>query len=91
MDTIADPIQGQGMGASMKEDERALLKALSNSPEPYPRLRDIGQILGMHPKRLYSIACKWSSKGYYEWGVVHDLGWLTEKGKNWAVQIGVKR
>lgn len=91
MDTIADPIQGQGMGASMKEDERALLKALSNSPEPYPRFRDIGQILGMHPKRLYSIACKWSSKGHYEWGVVHDLGWLTEKGKNWAVQIGVKR
>ena len=75
----------------MKEDERALLKALSNSPEPYPRLRDIGQILGMHPKRLYSIACKWSSKGHYEWGVVHDLGWLTEKGKNWAVEIGVKR
>ena len=91
MDTIADPIQRQGMGASVKEDERALLKALSNSPEPYPRLRDIGQILGMHPKRLYSIACKWSSKGHYEWGVVHDLGWLTEKGKNWAVQIGVKR
>lgn len=79
------------MGPPMKEDEKALLKALSNSREQYPRLRDIGQILEIHPKRVYSIACKWSRNGYYEWGVVHDLGWLTEKGKNWAVEIGVKR
>jgi len=79
------------MGPPMKEDEKALLKALSNSPEQYPRLRDIGQLLEIHPKRIYAIVCKWSRKGYYEWGVAHDLGWLTEKGKNWAVEIGVKR
>ena len=75
----------------MKSDEKALLKALANSPDRLPRVRDIGQIIEMHPKRVYSIVCKWSRKGYYEWGVVHDLGWLTDKGKAWAMELGVKR
>ena len=79
------------MGKRLKDDERALLKALANSHERLPRVRDIGQIIEMHPKRVYSIVCKWSSKGFYEWGVSHDLGWLTEKGKNWAVELGLKR
>jgi hypothetical protein len=79
------------MGASMRGDEKALLKAFSNSKEQYPRIRDIARNLEMPPKRLYYLVCKWSSKGYYEWGVVHDLGWLTDKGKAWATELGVKR
>ena len=75
----------------MKDDEQALLKAFANSKEVHPRIRDIAKQLQMHPKRVYSIVCKWSTKGFYEWGVVHDLGWLTEKGKTWAIELGLKR
>ena len=79
------------MGQGLKDDEKQLLKALANSKEQYPRLRDIATLLGIPHKRVYYLACKWSSKGNYEWGVSHDLGWLTEKGKNWAVELGIKR
>lgn len=79
------------MGTSMKEDEKRLLKALANSKEEFPALRDIGPILGIHPKRVNYLACKWSEKGFYDWGVCADLGWLTDQGKKWAEDLGLKR
>ena len=75
----------------MRDDEKALLKAFSNSKDKYPRIRDIAVLLGMPEKRLYYIVCKWSRKGNYEWGTNHDLGWLTNEGKAWAKELGLKR
>ena len=75
----------------MKPDEKALLKAFSNSKDDYPRIRDIAIELGMPEKRLYYIVCKWADKGFYDWGTWSDLGWLTEEGKLWAQQLGIKR
>jgi hypothetical protein len=75
----------------MKPDEKALLKAFSNSKDDYPRIRDIAVVLGMPEKRLYHIVCKWADKNYYDWGTSSDLGWLTEEGKAWAIQLGIKR
>ena len=75
----------------MKNDEKALLKAFSNSNEEYPRIRDIAKLLGMHEKRLFYIVCKWSEKGFYDWGTSSDLGWLTPEGKTWAIELGLKR
>lgn len=75
----------------MKEDEKRLLKALANSKDDYPSLRKIARVLEIHEKRVYYLACKWSDKGYYDWGTSHDLGWLTDEGKAWAEELGVKR
>ena len=35
----------------------------------------------MHYKRAWYLLDKWSSKGWYDYGVTLDLGWLTDKGK----------
>jgi len=75
----------------MKDDEKALLKAFSNSNDEYPRIRDIAAHLGMPQKRLYYIVCKWADKGFYDWGTWSDLGWLTDEGKAWAIQLEIKR
>lgn len=32
-------------------------------------------------KRLYYWLGKWANKGWYEWGSVIDLGWLTPKDR----------
>lgn len=34
----------------------------------------------MHYKRAWYLLDKWSSKGWYDWGVTLDLGWLTDEG-----------
>jgi len=60
----------------MKPDEAALLRALSNGVMP----RDAGETLGIHWKRVEKLCYKWADRGWYEYGVTADLGWLTPKG-----------
>ena len=67
----------------MKPDEAELLRrmkegmSLPRGKRPWPR--QIAQEIGMHPKRLWSICEKWARKGFYEYGVSCDLGWLIDK------------
>jgi hypothetical protein len=41
----------------------------------------------MHYKRAWYLLDKWTRKGWYDYGVTLDLGWLTEKGKEKARQL----
>ncbi|MFW5988576.1 MAG: hypothetical protein ACOCQA_03995 [bacterium] len=43
-------------------------------------VRDIIAHSPINKKRAYYLLEKWSNKGYYDYGVSIDLGWLTEKG-----------
>ena len=43
--------------------------------------RVIAKRLGIPVKRSDFLFSKWSSKGWYEWGVCIDMGWLTEAGR----------
>ena len=38
----------------------------------------------MHHKRAWYLLQKWCSKGWYDYGVTLDLGWLTDEGKEIA-------
>ena len=40
------------------------------------RPRDAAQALGVPRRRLDYILWKWSMKGWYDYGVAIDLGWL---------------
>lgn len=70
----------------MRPDEVALLKAIQQrtsdvwSPE-YQSVRSIVEGLGMNTKRADYILDKWDDKGWYEYGVCVDMGWLTDEGK----------
>lgn len=44
-------------------------------------VRRVVSLTTIPPKRAWYYCDKWSDKGWYEWGVVCDLGWLTQKGK----------
>jgi hypothetical protein len=78
----------------MKDDERRLLLAVAGlrpswpfQPIPVDRRmwpRDIIPTIGIHCKRCWYLLKKWSRKGWYDYGVTVDLGWLTEKGKEVA-------
>ena len=35
----------------------------------------------IHHKRAWYLLRKWSDKGWYDYGVTLDLGWLTDEGK----------
>ena len=41
----------------------------------------------MHYKRAWYILDKWSGKGWYEYGVALDLGWLTPEGIQVAEEL----
>lgn len=68
----------------MKDDEQRLLIEVSHRCEimeaGYESVRDIGVRLGINWKRLNYLCLKWSAKGWYDYGVSADLGWLTEAG-----------
>lgn len=34
----------------------------------------------MHHKRAWYLLSKWGSKGWYEYGITEDSGWLTPEG-----------
>jgi hypothetical protein len=61
----------------VKPDEVILWKALKAGEQP----RDAGVRFGIPPKRVTYICEKWAGKGWYDYGVVADRGWLTPKGE----------
>jgi len=70
----------------MKDDEYNLLK------EVYNRLygqtvRVCIEICRMDIPRAVYILNKWTTKGWYDYGVNVDLGWLTDKGKEEFARI----
>jgi hypothetical protein len=76
-----------GEDAVMKPDEHELLKRLQSEGlaafghtgrGKFPRA--IGTELGIHPKRVSYLCQKWDGKGWYDYGICDDLGWLTEEG-----------
>jgi len=76
----------------IKEDEKILyreIKKRTGSPyEPYIKdrpleyetPREVGESLGMNPKRVQFLLEKWNDKGYMECGVNEGNGWMTPEG-----------
>ena len=80
----------------MKPDEAIFLKACQAQCPPYSPGRDLKATRfprdvynesGLNGKRACAILDKWSSKGWYDYGVSVDLGWMTSKGM--AVEVPV--
>ena len=69
----------------LKEDEiyfwNLIKKELSTSEKT---VQDIinGKDFSMHYKRVWYLLEKWSQKGWYDYGVSIDLGWITPEGLN---------
>jgi hypothetical protein len=66
----------------VKPDEAALLKAVAAMPGG-ALVRDVIPD-EMSYKRAVYLLRKWAGKGWYDYGVGVDLGWLTAKGKEAA-------
>ena len=77
----------------MKEDECRLLihiylqckQGRADRLTPRQVIVDLSHII--QHKRAFSLLNKWCKKGWYDYGVVLDLGWLTSEGKQKAVEI----
>lgn len=67
----------------MKTDERRLLRLVADGVKP----RDAGEALGIPWKRVAYICEKWSRKGWYDYGVTVDLGWLEQPGREAAARL----
>ncbi len=63
-----------------RDDEMVLLTAIQFKPNT-ETVRDVIVRLGMPTKRTDYLLEKWARKGWYQWGVVIDMGWLTPEGK----------
>lgn len=63
----------------MKPDEKALLLAILHKSET-EFVRDVIARLNMNEKRACYLLYKWSDKGWYDYGVTVDMGWLEPKG-----------
>jgi hypothetical protein len=61
----------------VKPDERHLLMTVA---EGRAKPRNVGEAAGMPYKRVCYLCEKWAGKGWYDYGVSVDLGWLTEAG-----------
>jgi hypothetical protein len=79
----------------MKDDEKRFLvdvydrcttyyikggKNIENHTTPRDLINEEG--FYMNYKRAWYLLDKWANKGWYEWGVTMDLGWLTDSGLN---------
>ncbi len=75
----------------MKDDERVFLEEISYRCYDQTTPRDLINEKGfpMHYKRAWYLLEKWSEKGWYDYGVSADLGWLTDKGKEEARRFKV--
>lgn len=60
-----------------RRDEEALWAAVVAGETP----REAGHRLRIRPGRVEYLCNKWASKHIYNWGVVHDLGWV----EKWTV------
>lgn len=67
----------------MKHDEYSLLTAIHQAT-PGHCVRDIANGLSIPYKQILYYLGKWSKRGWYDYGVSLDLGWLTEEGKSHA-------
>lgn len=66
----------------MKPDELAFLRALLSAD---CNVRDlIASLPDLNTKRAHYLLRKWTKKGWYDYGVSLDLGWLTAKGEEVA-------
>ena len=70
---------------AMKEDEKNLLLTLWETGLT-PRVAN-REILHMNHKRMWYILHKWTKKGWYDWGVSVELGWLEDEGKKVAQEL----
>ena len=70
----------------MKADEVEFFIDIYMQPNKKPR--DIINEDGfyIHHKRAWYILEKWTRKGWYDYGVASDLGWLTEEGEKYAIE-----
>jgi hypothetical protein len=63
----------------VKPDERELLLALARMPDGvFPR--DLPALRKLPRKRAAYLLGKWADRGWYDYGVSLDLGWLTASG-----------
>jgi hypothetical protein len=65
----------------MAEDEINLLLAVQSMP-PGGFVRDVLVRLQIPRNRARYLLDKWTAKGWYEYGVSLDLGWLTPSGRS---------
>lgn len=64
----------------MKLDERDfLIKLYIRGKKPREVINE--EDFRLHHKRAWHLLSKWTDKGWYEYGVSLDLGWLTPEGK----------
>lgn len=64
----------------MKPDEMEIARRLLEDANAGVSACPKDYIGDMHPKRLAYICCKWSDKGWYDYGVNCLRGWLTPNG-----------
>ncbi len=70
----------------MKLDEKVFLLALYSHGET-PRQLIYSGTVPINHKRARSLLEKWFKKGWYDFGVTLDLGWLTSKGISKAKEV----
>ena len=69
----------------MKDTEKEFLIALYQAP-PGVMPRVICNQVGQYKQNWYYLD-KWTRKGWYNYGVCADMGWLEEKGKAVAREL----
>jgi len=59
----------------------------NNGPSETPRdlINEVG--FPLNHKRAWFLLQKWCDKGWYDYGVTLDLGWITEKGQREISEI----
>lgn len=70
----------------MKPDEVAFLKAVASRPRGVS-VRDIMDGSDVPWKRECYLLKKWARKGWYDYGVNLELGWLTPAGHDAAARL----
>lgn len=81
--------------AQLKEPDYKAMALYARLDGKCPQLEDMflprdiinGPGFTMHHKRAWKILEKWADKGWYEYGVSLDMGWLTAKGKEEAAKL----
>ena len=69
----------------MKADEREFMFKVADNQHLTPRA--IAAMLNMNPKRSWYLCQKWTDKGWYDYGVSVDTGWLTPQGVEMATGV----
>lgn len=72
----------------MKFDEIYFLFLIADK-DSSQSVRDIinSDSCNIHHKRCWYLLNKWVNKGFYEYGVTLDLGWLTDKGVKFVEEL----